>query len=136
MSELSSRLLPWKEHARYFDHGGHKIAYWTEGLDSGKPPLLLIHGFPTASYDWHKIWDWLAQKHSLIALDMLGFGFSDKPRSKYDLQVQADIHVALLDKLGITDFNIVAHDYGVSVAQELLARHNEGSALMNGLIHG
>jgi len=129
MSEVTPRLLPWMESAHYFDHGGHKIAYWTEGQDSGKPPLLFIHGFPTASYDWHKVWDRLAEKYSLIALDMLGFGFSDKPRGKYDLQIQADIHVALLAKLGVTDFSIVAHDYGVSVAQELLARHNEGSAL-------
>ena len=129
MSAPTPELAKWEANSRYFEYDGDRIAYWTEGLDSGKPPLMLIHGFPTASYDWKGIWDKLAQRYTLIALDMLGFGFSDKPRIMYDLQVQSDIHVALAEKLDLTDFSIVAHDYGVSVAQELLARHNQGIAM-------
>ncbi len=65
----------------------------------------------------------------LIALDMLGFGLSDKPRDHtYDLMQQADLHSQLLGQLGIHAYDILAHDYGVSVAQELLARQEEGLA--------
>ena len=59
---------------------------------------------------------------------MLGFGLSDKPRSGYTFFRQADIQMALLKELGVSEFDIVAHDYGDTVAQELLARANEQGA--------
>lgn len=114
----------WKQCASLFDFQGHKIAYWTGG--SG-PVLLMIHGFPTCSWDWKPIWDELAEQHRLIACDMLGFGLSDKPRSGYSIHRQADLQEALLTHLGIDRFAALVHDYGVSVGQELLARQNEGS---------
>ncbi len=59
---------------------------------------------------------------------MLGFGDSDKPpRHDYRLVEQAELHQCLLEHLGITGpVHLLAHDYGDSVAQELLARHREG----------
>jgi pimeloyl-ACP methyl ester carboxylesterase len=91
------------------------------------PALLLIHGYPTASYDWHRVWSRLAARYSLYACDMLGFGMSDKPRSSdYPIALQADICQALLDDFGIASAHVLAHDYGDTVAQELLAREREG----------
>jgi pimeloyl-ACP methyl ester carboxylesterase len=59
---------------------------------------------------------------------MLGFGFSEKPRDiVYSISMQADFQEALLERLGAGEAHILAHDYGDTVAQELLARHNEGS---------
>jgi len=93
----------------------------------GKEPLLLIHGFPTASYDWHPLWDALAARYSLYAFDMLGFGLSAKPRGHaYPITLQADLCEALLARCGVQRPHVLAHDYGVSVAQELLAREREG----------
>jgi pimeloyl-ACP methyl ester carboxylesterase len=93
----------------------------------GKEPLLLIHGYPTASYDWHPLWAPLAERYSLYALDMLGFGLSDKPRdSDYPIMLQADLCTALLAQYGVTRPHVLAHDYGDTVAQELLARESEG----------
>ena len=63
---------------------------------------------------------------------MLGFGLSDKPRDiAYSILDQADLQEALLEHLGTSEAHLLAHDYGDTVAQELLARHNEGSLSFN-----
>lgn len=88
--------------------------------------LLLVHGFPTASWDWWKMWDGLLMKHRLVALDMIGFGFSDKPSGyPYSIFDQADIIEALLASKEIDSVHILCHDYGDTVGQELVARFNE-----------
>ena len=119
-------LDEWKKAGRYFQHGEHAIFYRQHG--KGATALVLIHGFPTASWDWAPLWDELCAKFPhVIALDMLGFGFSAKPRDhRYALMEQADIHGALLARLGVSRVHLLAHDYGVSVAQEMLARGLEG----------
>ena len=117
-------LDSWIAAARYLDFEGKRIAYWCEG--EGRP-LLLVHGYPTSSWDWHRVWGALAEHRRLIACDMLGFGLSDKPGSGYSIHRQADLQEALLTESGITEFDAIVHDYGVSVGQELLARRKEGS---------
>ncbi len=115
----------WRAAGTYFTFGKHQIFYIEEG--SG-PVLVLIHGFPTASWDWVPIWEELTTSYRVIAPDMLGFGFSDKPRPyQYTIAEQADLHEVLLDQLSIKEAHLLVHDYGVSVGQELLARELEGS---------
>ena len=116
----------WRDKARTFEFQGHRIAYWTGGEERAKP-LLLVHGYPTCAWDWTQVWETLGQKHRLIACDMLGFGLSDKPRVGYSIHRQTDLQEALLAHLGITEFDALVHDYGVSVGQELLARQQDGS---------
>lgn len=122
-------VASWKQQSRELTAGGRRIAFWTANeKDETKPWLLLIHGYPTSSWDWTFIWDDLAAHFRLAALDMLGFGLSEKPRNiVYSIFMQADLQEALLEYLGISEAHILAHDYGDTVAQELLARHNEGS---------
>ncbi|WP_411817285.1 alpha/beta fold hydrolase [Hyphococcus sp. DH-69] len=119
----------WRKFAQSFDVNGARIAFWTSADPSEqKPWLLLIHGYPTSSWDWTGIWDGLSANFNLAALDMLGFGLSDKPTSTYySIVSQADLQEALLSHLGVSEAHIFAHDYGNSVGQELLARHNEGA---------
>jgi pimeloyl-ACP methyl ester carboxylesterase len=117
------RLADWQASGRNFVYRGHDVFYQRAG--SGET-LVLIHGFPTASWDWHKLWDDLGQCFDVVAADMIGFGFSEKPRDyDYSLDDQATLHETLLAELGISSAHILAHDYGDSVAQELLARHAE-----------
>ena len=118
-------LADWRGQGRNFVFNGHMIRYWTAGRGA---PLLLIHGFPTASWDWHYLWQPLAQRNLVITCDMLGFGDSAKPLDHdYCLLEQADLQQALLDHLRVRQpVHVLAHDYGDSVAQELLARHHEG----------
>lgn len=122
-------LRDWRAQGSDFTFRGHSIRYWSAGSGA---PLLLIHGFPTASWDWHFLWQPLAQRYRLIACDMLGFGDSAKPRSHdYRILEQADLQQALLEHLGVHEpVHLLVHDYGNSVAQELLARHEEGRFAM------
>lgn len=118
-------MQQWRDDAQYFEHAGNRIAYWTTGRGR---PLLLVHGFPTSSWDWTRLWNKIdGNKHTLIAADMLGFGMSDKPRQDYSIHGQADLQLAILNHFGITDYDALVHDYGCTVGQELLARNLEGS---------
>ncbi|KAF4800139.1 Mesoderm-specific transcript protein [Turdus rufiventris] len=112
----------------------------SSGAVGSSDVVVLLHGFPTSSYDWSKIWEGLTQRfHRVIALDFLGFGFSDKPRPHgYSIFEQATIVEGLLRHLGLRHqrINLLSHDYGDTVAQELLHRyeHNKtGSILINSL---
>lgn len=118
-------LADWREAGRIEPILGHDLFFREQG---DGVPVLLIHGFPTASWDWSWIWDELVADHRLIAPDLLGFGFSAKPPDHaYSIADQADRCEELLAELGVVNFHVLAHDYGDSVAQELLARRNEGT---------
>jgi pimeloyl-ACP methyl ester carboxylesterase len=123
---ISQRLQEWISSGRHETLLGRQVFVRTE-TGPGREPLLLIHGYPTASYDWHALWPALRERHSLYAIDMLGFGMSSKPRhDDYLIATQADLCMALLDSHGVARPHVLAHDYGDTVAQELLAREREG----------
>lgn len=130
----SPTLTAWIDAGERRTLAGHRILVRTE-VTEGRPPLLLIHGYPTASYDWVRVWPALAARHSLYALDLLGFGLSDKPRdSTYPIALQADLCMALLDACDVRAPHVLAHDYGDTVAQELLAREREGRLRIASLV--
>jgi pimeloyl-ACP methyl ester carboxylesterase len=116
----------YQKHADFSELCDHRIAHWQSlnfHQDPNKDVILFIHGFPSAAWDWHFQWKHLAGQYRLVSLDLLGFGLSDKPTEhQYSLLEQADIVQTLLSKLGVKQYHILAHDYGDSVAQELLSR--------------
>ncbi len=120
------KIEDWRKRGQWFDHRGHAIFYIDERRGPG-PTLLLIHGFPTSSWDYADLWPLIAPRFGrIVAADMIGFGYSAKPpRYDYDLVDQASLHENLLHRLGVREAHLLVHDYGVSVAQELLARHLE-----------
>ena len=121
-------LAQWRQQGELESINGQQIFTRTGG-DKSAPALVLIHGYPSASWDWEGMWQALTQRYYVITLDMLGFGFSAKPKdTRYLITEQADVFEHYLHKLNITDYHILAHDYGDTVAQELLARQREGSA--------
>src|SRR5438105_8911686 len=92
------------------------------------PAMTLLHGFPSSSHDWANVAPALAERHALLMPDFLGFGASEKPTNHdYSLHEQADLVEAVWEMEGVTATAIVAHDYAVSVTQELLARRAEGT---------
>ena len=122
----SQRLQDWIKGGQTRRLAGYDVFVRT-AVTPGRPPLLLIHGYPTASYDWVRVWPRLASRYSLYALDLLGFGLSAKPAdTDYPIGLQADLCMALLDDAGVTNAHVLAHEYGDTVAQELLAREREG----------
>jgi pimeloyl-ACP methyl ester carboxylesterase len=86
--------LPWsKDGYKSWAWKGHKINYVDVGgddLKSKKPPLLLIHGFGASSYHWRYNIPILARKYHVFAIDLLGFGLSDKPIIEYSADIWRD----------------------------------------------
>ena len=118
-------VTDWEAAGRSFEHRGHKIFVRTGGKPDAEP-LVLIHGFPTASWDWEALWPELEKRYRLLTLDMIGFGFSAKPNGyNYSLVDQADIFERFLVSEGVHAYYALAHDYGDTVAQELLARQDD-----------
>jgi pimeloyl-ACP methyl ester carboxylesterase len=106
--------------------GEQQRAIFVRRIGEG-PQITLLHGFPSSSHDWAKVARALAPTHSLLLLDFLGFGASDKPADHdYSLHEQADIVEAVWQHAGVSSTALLAHDYAVSVSQELLARRAEG----------
>ncbi|MGH9945981.1 MAG: alpha/beta fold hydrolase [Pyrinomonadaceae bacterium] len=119
-------LNDWKNSGRVFDHTGFPIFYIQS--QPSDEVLLCLHGFPTSSFDYRLIWKSLAEKFSVLAFDMIGYGFSAKPVDfEYTTADQVDILQALLCDLGIKRVHILSHDYGNTIVQELLARQSEGT---------
>lgn len=128
---ISAKLISWKAKEQIFDYEGYNLSYH-DSKDDKKKVLILLHGYPTSSYDWYPMWSELKKDYRLIAMDMLGFGFSDKPDNiRYTISLQADILEALLKKLNIKKAHVLAHDYGDNIAQELLARNMEEKEMIS-----
>jgi pimeloyl-ACP methyl ester carboxylesterase len=106
---------------------GHDRGVFVRRLGEG-PHMTLLHGFPSSSHDWAKVVPLLSSSRSLLLVDFLGFGASDKPvEHRYSLLEQTDLVEALWRHEGVGSTTLVAHDYAVSVAQELLAREGTGA---------
>jgi pimeloyl-ACP methyl ester carboxylesterase len=105
---------------------GSKRTMFTRVLGAG-PWLTLVHGFPTSSWDWAPVASQLSSQYRLLAFDLLGFGDSDKP-SGHDWSAfeQADLIEAIWRHFEVRETRVVAHDVGLTVALELLARQEEG----------
>ena len=114
------------KNARLETSGGrvHSLFYREFGAPY-KPAIVFIHGFPTHSMDWAKVIPAFADNR-VIVFDLLGFGASDKPKIIYSYAIQVELVLALFEKLALRRATIISHDYGVSVAQEMLAREAEG----------
>ena len=90
-------------------------------------PLLVLHGFPTSSFDYAAVLDGLRAGRRVLLLDMLGYGLSAKPDRAYSMALQADVAAAFVAELGLDRLALLTHDMGDTVGGELLARRAEGA---------
>lgn len=121
---LSAPTQAWSDSGRYVEVAGHQLFAVERGAG---PVLVLVHGFPTSSYDYRALMRLLEHRFRCIAFDFPGYGLSDKPVAySYSLFQQADAMEALLGALGVGSARVVCHDMGTSVLCELLARQEEG----------
>jgi len=113
----------WRQQGQVFVFRRRRMFFVEDGKG---PQLLLLHAYPSASWGWHRIWPELVRRFRVIAPDLLGSGFSDKPAGPhYSIFELADGVEALLADRGFDRLHVLAHAYGVTTAQELLARHVE-----------
>jgi haloacetate dehalogenase len=102
--------------------GGNVSIFYRRG-GSG-PPLLLLHGYPQTHAIWHKVAPALARHFTLVMPDLRGYGASrgpmpDAAHRQYSKRMMAGDMVALMDKLGYSEFNLAGHDRGARVAYRL-----------------
>ncbi|MDC1432774.1 alpha/beta hydrolase, partial [Polaribacter sp.] len=121
----------WRNKGEFVTVFGRKIFVIDTAVNSNssnnkKETLVLLHGYPTSSYDYYKVLPQLSERYRVILHDHLGFGFSDKPLDySYSLIEQADVALQLWKQLDVKEVTLLAHDYGTSVCTEILARHNK-----------
>lgn len=120
---LPSTVEAWRHRGTIRRVSGRDV-FFVQAEGDG-PPVVFLHGFPSSSFDWRETLRYLDGR-AWVALDFVGFGFSEKPREENDLRTQADVVEELLSQLGMEQARIVAHDMGTSVANELMARDLEG----------
>lgn len=103
------------------------------------PTVLLLHGWPTSSHLWRNVMSSLAEAHHVIAVDLPGFGGSDKPPDlRYGFELFGASIDRLLDEVGAGDASLVGHDLGGPVAMWWAMRNQprvSRLALLNTLIY-
>jgi len=118
--DLGEELLRWKASGHIARVDDTDVWYRVEGRG---PWLVCFHGFPTSSWDWHRLVPLLRSHFRVLVFDFPGYGLSEKsPDRDYSVLRQMDAVEALLDFLDISLFDLLAHDMGASVACELLYR--------------
>ena len=130
-SLLTLALAPWMSGCLSFHRGsmpgepadatyttleGTRVRYLDEGQG---PPVVLIHGFASSIEAWGGVIPVLRERHRVLALDLRGFGWTDRPPGDYSPEAQARLVLALMDQRGIDRAAVVAHSYGASVALQM-----------------
>lgn len=108
----------------YATVNGIRIAYERTGQGY---PLLLLHGFPRNRRMWSRVTPALASRFTVVAMDLRGYGDSDRPpdEASYDKPTMAQDVLELARHLGWEKFLVVGHDRGASVTRRLAADHPE-----------
>lgn len=133
MAGLTEAVRSWLKQGAYLRVDGVELFYRIVGGDDpSRPWLVCFHGFPTSSWDWHLLLPYLQQSRRVLVFDFPGYGLSEKPPQRdYSLKRQLDAAEALLRHLGISEFDLLSHDMGNSVACELLRRLEENACPFN-----
>ena len=117
-------LLPGFERRRFTTAGAEiNAAVGGEG-----PPLLLLHGNPLTHVSWHQVAPALAERYTVVAPDLRGYGDSSKPEgggdhSDYSFRAMAEDNFEVMRQLGFERFPVAGHDRGARVTHRLLLDH-------------
>jgi len=104
--------------------GGQRVH--VEQAGQGEP-LVLLHGFGCSTHSWRLVIPGLARRHRVVAIDLNGFGWTERPSdvAAYTYEGQAKLVLAVLDRLGIDEFHLAGHSYGGGLALWLSGRHRQ-----------
>ncbi len=137
-------LQEWGNKGQFISINEHAVFVIDTDKNTAKDTLAILHGYPTSTYDYYKVLPELSKQYRVILHDHLGFGFSDKPIDySYSLKDQATNALKIWNSLGLKRVSLLAHDYGTSVATEIIARYNNNEidlqidklVLCNGSMH-
>lgn len=120
------QLVPHSDHSHFINVEGARLHYQEFG-ERKNPTLVLIHGYTASLFVWHKVAPMLADAgFHVIAVDLVGFGYSDKPRwFDYSIQSQARIVSRFMNRLGIGRATLVGSSYGGAVAMTICLDYPE-----------
>lgn len=131
MDAASTVVSTWESAGERCDSPHGSVWYRDTGVPVGgdpeAPAVLVLHGFPSSSFDWRHVLPPLSDRHRVVLFDFLGFGLSDKPDRRYSIELQADAAEAVIAAAGLSRVHLVSHDMGDTVGGELLARVLDGS---------
>jgi pimeloyl-ACP methyl ester carboxylesterase len=102
------------EAAAYADVEGAHVRYVDVGPKDA-PPVVLVHGFASSLETWAAVTPVVSQKHRVLAMDLKGFGWTDRPDGDYSPAAEAKLVLALMDARGIKEAAVVGHSWGSSV---------------------
>eukprot|EP00095_Tigriopus_kingsejongensis_P004027 maker-scaffold5_size1054832-snap-gene-2.12 protein:Tk04027 transcript:maker-scaffold5_size1054832-snap-gene-2.12-mRNA-1 annotation:"PREDICTED: uncharacterized protein Rv1834/MT1882-like" len=124
LAELPEHLKSWYLSGQIHEVDGFQVFCRDQAPEQPKGTIILVHGFPTSSYDFHKSIEAFQADYRIVLCDHVGFGFSSKPKENfsYGMADLADITLMTWKHLGIASAHVVAHDMGDSVLTEILTR--------------
>ena len=102
-----------------------QVSYRTFGSRSN-PAIVMLHGYPTSSFDFRQMIEFLEDDYFIATLDFPGFGFSDKPQGDYSYMLADDAKLVdhyVREIVGLTSFSLFTHDRGVSVGLAFLGNY-------------
>jgi len=123
MSEFSGPMQVWPALAEFgarltLKHSGISLFFYDSG-PSSKPPLLLLHGLGDDADSWRHVFAALADKYRVVAMDMPGFGRSDKPRRSYPMEFLRDAVLELMDALSLGHVALMGNSLGAMMAESV-----------------
>jgi pimeloyl-ACP methyl ester carboxylesterase len=91
------------------------------------PPLVLVHGFGASTYAWRRVMPRLAESFRVVALDLSGFGYTQRPRdsARYTREAQGELILSVMDKLGFEKAHLMGHSYGGGISLWIAWKHPE-----------
>jgi pimeloyl-ACP methyl ester carboxylesterase len=121
----------WQASGRYFDwtsplpenHGRKVKIFYVCAGETNKPTMVMVHGFPTSSFDFRPMFDLLKADYHICTLDFPGFGVSDKPADGFVYSLMQDAQLLwdfVTNVLSVKEFILFSHDRGDSVALRFL----------------
>ena len=132
MAKAISTTLPLT--SKYVEVHGSKMHYLDEGVGD---PILFLHGNPTSSYLWRNIIPHLTPHARCIAPDLIGMAKSDKPDLNYRFFDHVKYVEGFIEKLGVSNLTLVAHDWGSALGFHYAMRHEDnvkGLAFMEAIV--
>jgi pimeloyl-ACP methyl ester carboxylesterase len=111
-------------HDRFLTIGGRLVHVEQAGTGI---PIVLLHGFGASTYSWRRVMPGLAASFRVVAIDLNGFGYTERPHDleSYTKEGQGKLVLDVMDALGIGKAHVIGHSYGGGITLWLASRHPE-----------